>query len=352
MSLHFDTMGIRVLVSFTALVAAACSAGPGEGTEACTAPPVDTESAAAPGAEPQAVWSNSVWSNGIWQNGLWGNGAWSNGAWSNGIWQNGRWQNGRWSNGFSAQGFSAQGFSAQGLRLKGSALEAVSTEGVLMAGADVVGAELVLIDGTHLTIASYAADEADSDIAWYTLTYQGQNICGEDTRGTFVPGVWTPEGARLTPEEVPEGAAPFTFSCTTGVIAKCVTWGYKPWLSSEASDMHQTCTRLARADYCGNGVAHTENGTRIDVLDVEGIQLQASKPGEMTFEAAWGPDGAVCVNQTRYADKVVEQGAILPSCWSDKPRCQSLEEGAELGGTMANLSLQGERTFCEPPASY
>jgi hypothetical protein len=72
----------------------------------------------------------------------------------------------------------------------------------------------------------------------------------------------------------------------------------------------------------------------------------------MAFEAAWGPNGAVCVSQTRYADQVVEQGSIQPSCWQDLTRCASPEEGEALGASMANLSAQGQRTFCEAPARY
>jgi hypothetical protein len=296
-------------------------------------PPIDTEStAAAPGQSPQALWRNGVWRNGVWRNGV--------------------WRNGFWSNGFGRQGLSIQGFETQTLRLQGAELTAESSEGTALAGADVVGAELALISGERLTIASYELDAENSELAWYTLTYEGQNICGEGVRGMFVPGVWDPEGARLNADQVSETAAPFSFSCSTGVIAKCVTWGYQPWVDQQAADLHQTCTRLARADYCGDGVAHTENGTLIDVLDFEGIQRQSSEPDELSFEAAWGPNGAVCVNQTRYADTVVKQGPIQPSCWNELPRCVSPAEGEARGATMANFSEQGQRTFCEAPMRY
>jgi hypothetical protein len=190
-------------------------------------------------------------------------------------------------------------------------------------------------------------------IAWYTLAYQGQNICGDGIKGTFVPGLWNLQnGDRVPADQVPANVAPFSFSCTTGVLAKCVLWGYKPWLGSEASDMHQSCMRMAQADYCGNAVPHTRNGTIIDVVDVQGIQKQASKPGEMSFEAAWGPNGAVCVNQTRYQDRVEGQGPLVPSCWSDLPRCASLEEGTHFGAKLANFSNQGSRNFCQAPVAY
>ncbi|MBV9202478.1 MAG: hypothetical protein JOY83_22635 [Alphaproteobacteria bacterium] len=61
---------------------------------------------------------------------------------------------------------------------------------------------------------------------------------------------------------------------------------------------YQACVRLVRADYCGDGVGYTRNGTPIDVFDAIGIQRDEIAPG-MTFEAAWGPDGAVCVRHPR-----------------------------------------------------
>ena len=37
-------------------------------------------------------------------------------------------------------------------------------------------------------------------------------------------GTWDERGAHLETAE-------FTFGCTSGVLAKCVRWGYRPWLS-------------------------------------------------------------------------------------------------------------------------
>jgi hypothetical protein len=59
--------------------------------------------------------------------------------------------------------------------------------------------------------------------------------------------------------------------------------------------------RMARADYAGDGVGHTRNGTLIDLSDRLGIQRPGDDPPGrvLAFEAAWGPDGAVCVRHTR-----------------------------------------------------
>lgn len=47
-------------------------------------------------------------------------------------------------------------------------------------------------------------------------------VCAGDGAGLFVAGRWRPDGSYD-----PDG---FTFSCTTGAIAKCVRdFGYRPW---------------------------------------------------------------------------------------------------------------------------
>ncbi len=65
-----------------------------------------------------------------------------------------------------------------------------------------------------------------------------------------------------------------------------------------AEPYYQACVRLVRADYGGDGVGHTRNGTPIDLFDRVGIERDEPGPG-MTLEAAFGPDGAVCVAHPR-----------------------------------------------------
>ncbi len=92
-------------------------------------------------------------------------------------------------------------------------------------------------------------------------------------------------------------AGRFFITCTGGAEGKCVRFGYKPWRQVPRASLapyYQTCVRLVRADYCGDGTGHTRNGTPIDIFDKIGIQRDEAAPG-LTFEAAWGPDGAVCV---------------------------------------------------------
>jgi hypothetical protein len=88
--------------------------------------------------------------------------------------------------------------------------------------------------------------------------------------------------------------------------------GYKPWKSEAMWDRHQACVRMVRADYCGDGVGHTRNGTPIDVYDDAGIQTEDPRAA-LTFEAAWGKDGAVCVSRTRIPD-VATLGDVVAAC--------------------------------------
>jgi len=90
----------------------------------------------------------------------------------------------------------------------------------------------------------------------------------------------------------------FTFACPRiGAIGKCVEAGYAPWRTTEdgtsLADHHQACTRLMRADYCGDGEPHTVNGTLINLYDQLGIQEDTD---DWIAEAEWDAGGARCIS--------------------------------------------------------
>jgi hypothetical protein len=100
-----------------------------------------------------------------------------------------------------------------------------------------------------------------------------------------------------------------TPACFGSALAKCVLWGYAPWASAtecdgskcrtrSLADWHQACTRMVRADYCGDGQPHTRNGTPIDPWDVLNIQSRSPETWEM--EAEWAEDGGHCIRHTRW----------------------------------------------------
>ena len=103
------------------------------------------------------------------------------------------------------------------------------------------------------------------------------------------------------------GSNQFTWACQGHSIAKCVELGYKPWTGYV--DHLQSCVRLLRGDFCGDGTTYTVDGTMLNVYDDVGVQADTE---DWAPEAAWGPDGAVCVNKhnpTRY------------DSFGDDPRC-------------------------------
>jgi hypothetical protein len=60
------------------------------------------------------------------------------------------------------------------------------------------------------------------------------------------------------------------------------------------------CIRMARADYCGDGIAHTFTGTEIRVSTPENPTLKTECTDGKCFEASWSKDGAVCIQHVRY----------------------------------------------------
>jgi hypothetical protein len=161
------------------------------------------------------------------------------------------------------------------------------------------------------------------------ILVDGFPACQPDQHGVFVAGRWDAKATYVG------DAALVTYSCMDGVIAKCVHWGYAPWLTDD--DMHGGCTRLARADYCGDGTPWTMDGTLINVFDRLGIQPEGAG-GDMTFEAAWGPTGAVCVARSRYEIHDARGATVLPRCFATLPKCGSLDEAAPMGAMLANRS--------------
>jgi hypothetical protein len=106
---------------------------------------------------------------------------------------------------------------------------------------------------------------------------------------------------------VPDGQGAFSLTCTSGAVGKCIRWGYRPWEEQPGGPpmraLHRSCVHMVRADYGGDGRPSTRDGTIIDIGDRYGIRT-FNRDLPMTFEAAWGVDGAVCVARARVADNI------------------------------------------------
>jgi ADYC domain len=208
----------------------------------------------------------------------------------------------------------------------GPSLEAVGTlfrvttpDGRVLTSPDLIGAVLDVTDeaGRTITVRIDGVDRDPSDVdgeVWlhrFSVRDAGsgdwREFCVPGPDGTVagfpVAGSWTTDGRHV------RGSSGFTVACTAGAIGKCVRFGYKPWrdVAGESFwDYHQACVRLMRADYGGDGIGHTRTGTWVDFFDRLGIQRPGSDPRDqaLEFEAAWGPDGAVCVRRTRIPEVV------------------------------------------------
>ncbi|MFZ2235839.1 MAG: ADYC domain-containing protein [Dokdonella sp.] len=194
-------------------------------------------------------------------------------------------------------------------------------DGKTLRGAELVGAELDMGDGSTIRIDAVRVDPLDTngDTLLHTISVrmangEWQNPCqaaADETREVFpIPGRWDADGRYRA------DADHFALSCTSGAQAKCVRFGYKPW--RKAADgtslvpLYESCVHMVRADYCGDGVPATRNGTLIDIFDDHAIQ-KSEKDSTLAFEAGWSPTGAVCVAHTRIAEEV-DFAALVKRC--------------------------------------
>lgn len=190
---------------------------------------------------------------------------------------------------------------SQSVTLKGTAVR-----GAILTSTDSQGRSVLL---KIQDVKRDAADPAGEVYLYFvyqsTPNARWQNLCprDRDNVAAAIPlsGQWDSRGDRIDNGKI-------TFACTNSALAKCVRWGYKPWKKLQGQslrDYHQACTRMVRADYCGTGVAHTQDGTKIDIYDRLGIQKRTDNSG-MKFEAAWNPDGAVAISRTRFPESLAQ----------------------------------------------
>lgn len=216
--------------------------------------------------------------------------------------------------------------AAASVAVEGTQFRITLADGRVLAQDELAGVRLTLGDGfgnqRRIRIDAVEPDPKDKsgEIMLYTLSEQDRasgewrNLCQRDPEGRQLgfplPGRFTPDGRHV--------AAPgrLLITCTGGAEGKCVRFGYKPWHETpdgtSLAAYYQACVRLVRADYCGDGIGHTRNGTPIDLFDTIGIQRDEVARG-MTLEAVWGPEGAVCVRHTRLTD-VLSAAALAQQC--------------------------------------
>jgi hypothetical protein len=267
--------------------------------------------------------------------------------------QDGMTMQGMTMQGMTMQGMTMQGMTMQGMELGNATLSGNALQNVRVDKGEVVAERgTTTLRGTALVGAHFWADVRNLAVSppstavveyrvtaitpedsqydptgtghtylytleqWVDDTASWQPACPADGDGRRVAiplaATWDERGDRIA------SSTRFTFGCTTGVIAKCYRWGYRPWVTGygDLTSMHWTCTRLARADYCGNGTPHTRNGTTINVWDTLPAPIQRHggllPPVGMVFEAGWNTGGAVCLSRARWL--LDDAGALAAVC--------------------------------------
>ena len=141
----------------------------------------------------------------------------------------------------------------------------------------------------------------------------------------------------------PDDPRRFTFACTSGTIAKCTKWGYRPFgvaakvnLSGGftkgtfgLADFHQPCVRAARADYCSSNHTYTKAGTLIDISDDDGNTgyrlihntrggtVPAENATGFVFEASFDRHSAYMIDHVRYQEMLNEYPQyVLADCFN------------------------------------
>lgn len=220
------------------------------------------------------------------------------------------------------------------LRVVGTALMVTRDDGSQASGEALAGAEIDIagIGTLRLRDAFRDPDARFGDIWLHGIDVRAEGttvfhpLCeadpGGDTRALLF------QGALDADHRYVDDPAQFSLSCVSGVQAKCLRWGYRPWAT--APDGHSAlrpyfdaCLRMARADYCGDDQPTTRDGTLIDLYDRVGIQSPTPDMTDLAFEAGWSPAGATCVHHVRIADQA-SLDAIHASC----PRLRREGSGA------------------------
>lgn len=225
---------------------------------------------------------------------------------------------------------AATGKPLSGVRLEGSAF--VGLEGAHpVAGNGFAGARFVGMRGDGASVdlrvdSITQGSGADSDLWSYRVSFRDEDggwrpVCqdasGAAASAIAVAGRWNYlQGVAGGGEKVDDASA-FTFACEGAAIAKCMHFGYKPWATAASGQSlaghHQACTRMVRADFCGDGESHTSDGQWVNLYDGAGIQSDSES---WNLEAEWNEAGARCfTSQTRAHVPVTCSGfTAIPDC--------------------------------------
>lgn len=261
----------------------------------------------------------------------------------NGTDLNNKLLDGRQVIGVSLSGATVNGLTAKQVTLKKTRFSGTSIWGHALGHGDFAKAHFAatLDDASTLPLrvvgAVRHADKVHKDVWLYEVQYLTKSgwkpLCGLDDAGQplrAIPltGRWNHETGVTGGGDHIDDPGAFTFGCEDHVLAKCVLEGYKPWRQAlvcnkgqgcskfSLADHHQACTRMLRADYCGNGTSYTVDDVAINVYD--GLGVRADSEAWAT-EAEWDADGAICLSAPRIsASQPTCAGTLQRSLCGDK----------------------------------
>ncbi len=160
------------------------------------------------------------------------------------------------------------------------------------------------------TPACTDADESLGESAWAVLiggerySWEDKTVAasGEDARG------W------------------FNIACYGNSLYKMKLMGYDPVPDREnphqtVPEQRQAALKMLTADYCGTGTSFTETGTPLYWRNSAGWS-ENSVPPEVSLEAYWTADGALCLDTPRLGSDTLQEvmdecatvGKTLPGC--------------------------------------
>jgi hypothetical protein len=117
--------------------------------------------------------------------------------------------------------------------------------------------------------------------------------------------------------------------------------------------LYDTCVRMVRADYCGDGRSFTRDGTVIGYRDSAGLATLTAEDiatESLAFEAVWGPGGAICLARPRL-DDVDSIASIAASCPALASRAGAAACGPDApGGVLVNYSRPAATGDAHPSA--
>ncbi|HEU4411810.1 MAG TPA: ADYC domain-containing protein [Polyangiaceae bacterium] len=275
----------------------------------------------------------------------------TNGASLNGIATNGVSLNGIATNGVSLHGIATNGVTLSTVTVEQSELVAHGPDGARYDGTGLVGAEVLgsLASGTSVSIRIDSARQADG-VWFYAASYASgsswQPLClpyaGAAGEAIALDGRWNTNEGKPGGGSWTADPTTFTFACRGSALAKCVELGYKPWASAGGVSLrghHQACTRLLRADYCGDGTPWTTDGVTVNLYDAVGVQADTES---WSIEAEWGPDGARAISVPA-RQRFLNAGGPVPPCFASKV---SMSAGAP--GHFSTGSLVMSETLSHP----